>query len=110
MAERNLAPLSPSGKAVFLNSPTVFDTADRIENGTLDTVVYSYSPVPGFKKYDLIMKRLNRLLKTGGKLFLASTASEVSRFLSSSRGFVNVKGKKNRGTRAVYLKKSAEAG
>ena len=110
ITERNLKQLtSPSGSDIFLNQPTVFDTADSIENGTLDSVVYFYSSVPGFKKHDLIMKRLNKLLKTGGKLFLVSSASEISRFLGGSRGFVNVKGKKNKGTRAVYLKKSAEA-
>ena len=111
MSERNLikSGLTSSGTDTFLSTPTVFNTADSFENGTIDTVVYFYSPVPGFKKHDLIMKRLNNILKQGGKLFLVSTASEISRFLSVSRGFVNVKGKKNKGIRAVYLKKSAEA-
>ncbi len=108
MTERNLDSLSPSEIRVMLNSPTVFHTADSIENGSLDTIVYFYNSVPGFNKHDLIMKQLNSLLKKNGCLFLISTASEISRFLSGSRGFVNVKGKKNKGIRAVFLKKSAE--
>ena len=109
MTERNLNSLSPSEIRIILNSPTVFHTADSIEKGTLDTIVFFYNSVPGFKKHDLIMKRMNSLLKKDGKIFLISTASEISRFLSGSRGFVNVKGKKNKGIRAVFLKKSAEA-
>ena len=109
MTERNLKSVSPSEVRVFINSPTFFHTSDSIEQGSLDTIVYFYTPVPCFKKHDLIIRRLNTLLKKDGKLILTSTASEISRFLSSSRGFVNVKGKKNKGIRSVYLKKTAEA-
>ena len=109
ITERNLSELSPSETRIYLNQPTVLHTADIIDKGSLDTVIFFYPPVPGFKKHDLVMKNLNRLLKPGGKLVIASTASEISRFLSCSSGFANVRGKKNKGTRAVYLKKTADA-
>ena len=109
MTERNLKKISPSEKRVYLNSPTFFHTADSLENGTFDSIFYLYNFVSGFKKHDLIMKRLNKLLKPGGKLILTSTATEISRFLGNCKGFANVKGKKNKGIRSVYLKKTAES-
>ena len=109
MTERNLNNLALSERTEFLSSPTIFDTADIMEAGSIDTIVYFHSSVPCFKKHDLIMKRFNSLLKHGGKIILTSTASEISRFLAGSKGFVNVKGKKNKGIRSVYLKKSADS-
>ncbi len=109
ITEHNIASLETAPETVFINSPSVFDTLDRLESSSFDMIILFYESVPGFKGHELLMQKMNMVLKTGGKLIMTLSASEASRFLFYRKGFVNVKGKRNKGTRSVYLKKSADS-